>query len=165
MYDHIPSQKLKLLKSLIGRKIVFVSRYILKSDFYLDDFQQNADGSVEIKLDTGTVIHFRAFTTGASVAVFEGKAPLYGDSYVYMNVSHNSFWSSRIGQKIASINILQVESFDKYYPAECVLEIIFENKTTACMEYIDNEDFFDALRVTSEFDESNLIRHQVLSFR
>ena len=164
MYDNIPSKNLTLLKSLIGTRIVFVSRYIFKSDFDLDDFQQNADGSVEITFDNGTVTHFSAFTTGSSVAIFEGKAPLYGESYVYMDVSHNSFWSSRIGQKITNINILQLESFSADYPAECVLEIIFENNTRACIEYIDeNEKVFDALTVTSEFYESNLIRHQILT--
>lgn len=161
MNDHLLLQNLPLFKSLIGTQIISVSRYILKSDSHIDEFQQNGDGPVEIQFDNGTVIHFRAYTQGNSVTIFTGKMPLYGDSYMYMDVTHNSFWSSRIWQKITDVYIFQSEHFVPDFPLECVLEMFFANNTNACIEYIDNEEFFDALRVTSQFDKSNLIRHKV----
>lgn len=162
MSKQLLSQNLNILKSLIGTRIVSVSRYLLKSDFHVDDFQQNADGPVEITFDNGTIIYFNSFTSGESISMFEGKMPLYGESYVYKDVSNNLFWSSRIRQKITKMYVLKSEYFSTDFPLECVLEIFFENNTKACVEYLSDEDFIDTLRVTSKFNESHLLRIEVL---
>ena len=100
MYKTIASQNLDILKPMIGAKITAVKRQLYKSDADLNDFQQNADGPIEIMLDDNRVVNFRALTKANSISLFEGKMPTYGESYVYMDVSHNLFWKSKIEQRI-----------------------------------------------------------------
>jgi hypothetical protein len=153
MYKTLASQNLDILKRMIGAKIISVTRQIYSGDTNLDDFQQNADGAIEIKFDNDIIVNFRALTEANSISVFKGEMPVYGESYIYTNVSNNSFWTSRIGQKITEIYILQSEFCSVENPSEFGLKIVFENNTKVCIEYLDEEDFPDTLRIVNECNE------------
>lgn len=158
MYKTIASQNLHILKPLIGTKITNVTRQLYSPDADLENFQQNADGPIEIQFDNDIVVNFRALTEANSIAIFEGKMPIYGESYIYMDVSHNSFWKSRIRQKIVEIYILQSEFCSEENPCEFGLEIVFENNNKVCIEYLDEDDFPDTLRIVDECKELKLKR-------
>jgi hypothetical protein len=69
MSNSLPSNQLDLLRSILGASIFSVMRQIFKSDFDLQDYQQNADGPIELKFDTVDSIYFDANAEGFSVGV------------------------------------------------------------------------------------------------
>ena len=152
--NSLPSKNAAFLKSIIGKSIISVSRQIFTEDMDLEDFQQNADGPVEITLSNRTTIHFFADTDRFSVGVTVGRMPTYGDSYTPINVTNNSFWKTRANQEISSIKIHQLQNNDANYPNEFAIEFLFSNGQSAILEYIDEENFPDMLRVRDHLTTS-----------
>ena len=151
----LPSKKVKLRKSLIGHKMNKVTRQILKDDMTQENYEQVSDGPVEFVIDNSTVVSFSPLTEAFSVCVANDKMPQYGDSYLYKNVTDNSFWKHRVDRTIKEVAILKSVYATKENPMEFGIAFKFENGTDVCIQFIDTEDFPDTLRVieTSEASE------------
>ncbi len=57
MQYKLPSKNIELLKSLIGQKIIKVSRQLFKNDMNCENYEQLADGSVELVFDNNRREH------------------------------------------------------------------------------------------------------------
>ena len=150
MGNTLPSQNLTLLKSLLGKEIVKVKRQLFDNDLDLEDYEQNADGPIEITTNDGLVMHFIADTERCSIGVVPGEMPRYGDSYSQRDVSTNSFWGDRIGKKISQVILCQHSDFSEYIPSEYGVEISLINGQLARFEYINEIDNPDTIRVTDQ---------------
>lgn len=161
MNDTLPSQNLRLLRKLLGKRIISVKRQLFKSDMDLPDYEQNADGPVEFTISDNLAIHFVADTEALSVGVASGVMPLYGDSYELADVSNNSFWGERVGQETTQITILRSTDWSKDYPCEFGVEILFANGKKALIEYKDEEDYPDMIKVTGSYAGRPCVIQQV----
>lgn len=151
MINTLPSRNLSLLKTLLGKKITLVKRQLFKDDMDLADFEQNADGPVEFIVDGHSTIHFVAETEKFSIGIVSGEMLCYGDSYVLTDVSNNSFWADRIGQKITRLSLFKASDWSKDYPSEFGIEISFNNGKKVLIEYVDDEEHPDMIKVASNY--------------
>lgn len=148
-----PSRNVTILRSMLGRTIIAVKRYLFEGDMYRENYQQSADGAVEISLDNGCSVHFVAEPETFSVGVMTGPMPRYGESYVLADVTDNSFWHSRVGQKIDWIRIHKAPSGTEECPEEFGLCFFLSNQESICIEYFDEQDYFDSIRVVAKHAE------------
>ncbi|ELS01075.1 hypothetical protein Xen7305DRAFT_00007760 [Xenococcus sp. PCC 7305] len=148
----LPSTNIDLLKSLIGKKIVKVRRQIIKNEMNLDNFEQEADGPVELTFDDHKVISFIDWADPSSVGVADREMTIYGGEYLLMELTNNSFWQQRIEQKIVQVIILNDLGTSVDYPGEFGIEIEFENNKQVCIEYADDAVYSDVLRVSEKFE-------------
>ena len=150
----LPSDKIDFLRSLIGQKIVKVSRQLFKSDLNQENYEQLADGSVEFVFENGKVLSFLSWVEIESVRIADVKMPKWGDSYIYKELTKNSFWRQRVNQKIDKITIFKSIYASGDNALEFAIEFEFENKTKACIEYLNEENISDTLRVIEENEET-----------
>lgn len=151
MTNTLPSKNSNLLKSLLGKRIVSVKRQIFKDDMDLNDWQQNADGPIEFQFDNDMVIHFIVKTELDSIGVIVGKMPRYGDSYLPIDVSNNSFWFARVGHEIIRLTLLKSPEWSGDYPSEFGVEVLFSNGKKALVEYLNELDHPDMVRVSEGY--------------
>ncbi len=151
MIGTLPSKNLSLLKSLLGKKITSVKRQLLKGDMVLSDFEQNADGPVQFLVNNDTTLHFIAETEMFSIGVVFGEIPRYGECYAQLDVSNNTFWCDRVGQKMTQLTLLKASDWSENYPSEFGIEILFNNGKRVFLEYIDDEKHPDMIRVANDY--------------
>ena len=161
MSNSLPSRNLSLLKKLLGNKIVSVKRQLFQGDTDLVDYEQNADGPVELVVSDGSVVHFVADSETFSVGVVPGKMPRYGDSYNYKDLSDNFFWHNRVGQEIKQLVIFKSPDYSTDYPSEFGIEILFANKKKVLIEYRDEEDYPDMIRVAGRYSGQSCVNQLV----
>lgn len=161
MSSLLPSDNQEILRSIVGSKITSVKRQVFRDDMDLEDFEQRADGPVEFQLENERILHFVALTTENSVGVAEGKMPCYGESYTLLDVSNSAFWKWRIGQIVTRIEILKSKHFSSENPSEFGIDLRFGNGLRACIEFLDEEDFPDTLRIVSDIQGSGYLRKPV----
>ena len=146
-----PSYNAELLKLLLGKKIVSVKRQLFTDDKFEDDYEQDADGPIELTFDDKIVIHFIAETEITSVGIVSGSMPKYRDSYEMADVTGNSFWQERVGQEIKQISYLKAISGSESYPYEFGVELLFRNGKKVLFEYLDDEEHLDMIRVADQY--------------
>lgn len=151
MSNTLPSQNMSLLTMLSGKRIISVKRQLFKHDMDLTEYEQNADGPIQFIIDDGSIVHFIADTETFSIGIVSGEMPRYGDSYELRDVSNNSFWGSRLGQEIEQIALLKSKGWSKDYPCEFGIEISFSNREKALIEYLDEEDYPDMIKVADHY--------------
>ena len=139
----LPSDNVDFFKSLIGLKIIKVSRQLFKDDMNRENYEQLADGSIEFVFNNNKVISFFPWTEVESVSISDTKMNQYGDSYIYKDLTNNSFWKQRVNKTITKIVIVKSIYGSEDNPLEFAVEFEFENDTKACIEYINDEDFPD----------------------
>ena len=152
MNSALPLQNIELLNSFLGKKISVVKRQLFKDDMDLDEYEQNADGPVELTFDDKTVVHFVAETETLSIGVIGGCMPRYGANYALTTISNNSFWCDRTEQKIVRIVVLKSCHWSEDYPSEFGIEIWFENGKKVLIEYLNEEDFPDMIKVAEQYE-------------
>lgn len=157
MSSTLPSKNIEVLKSLLSKKIISVKRQLFKDDMDLDEYQQNADGPIEFRFDDNTVVHFFANTEMFSVGVIAEAMPNYGDSYEYLDVSKNPFWSVRVNQEISKITFLKSSNWSEGYPSEFGIEILFGNGKKVLIEYLDEEEYPDMIKLAEHYTGQNCI--------
>ena len=151
----LPSDNINLFQSLIGQKVIEVSRRLLESDLALEDYEQMADGATELVFDDGRVISFFSWTEIFSVGVVANeKIPRSGGYSIYKNLTNNSFWKQRVSQKITKVTIFKSIYATEDNPLEFGIEFEFENNLKICIEYVDGEEISDTLRVIEENEET-----------
>ena len=150
----LPSESIELLKSLIGFKIIKVSRQLFKDDMNQTNYEQIADGSVEFVFNNKKVISFSHWLEVESVSITNAKMNQYGDSYVYKDLTNNLFWKNRINNKIVRIVLVKSIYGSEDNALEFAVEFEFENDTKACIKYINEENFPDTLRVIEQNEET-----------
>lgn len=151
MISTLPSNNLSLLRSLLSKRIISVKRQLFKGDIDLTDYEQNADGPIEFIMSDSSAIHFIANTDTFSIGVATGKMPLYGDSYELAGVSNNSFWNDRIGREIKQLALLKSSDWSEDYPSEFGVEISFINGKKVLIEYKDEGDCLDMIKVADNY--------------
>lgn len=161
MSNTLPSQNLNLLNAILSKRITSVKRQLFKGDMDLTDYEQNADGPVQFTIGDSPAIHFFADTETFSVGVASGEMPRYGDSYELTDVSNNSFWGSRIGQKITQVILLKYKGWSEDYPCEFGVEISFANGRKVLIEYKDEENYPDMIKVADHYTGQPCIIQQV----
>ena len=149
--NSLPSQNLDCLRSLIGKKIVSVRRQIFKDDMDLPEFEQKGDGPVELVTSDGSTLHFISQTETLSVGIVSGAMSRYGDSYEQRDVSNNSFWVDRLGEKVKQVLLLKAKSSTDQYPEEFGVELVFSNGKKVVIEYRDEEDHPDMIQVSANY--------------
>lgn len=164
MSNTIPSQNMSLFMALLGKRITSVKRQLFKYDMDLPEYEQNADGPIQFITDDGSIVHFIADTETFSIGIASGEMPRYGDSYELKDVSSNSFWGGRIGQDIKQIILLKSKDWSEDYPCEFGVEISFANGTKVLIEYIDEEDYPDMIKVADHYTDQPCIVQQVDSW-
>ncbi len=157
MTSTLPSKNMEILKSLLGKKIVSVKRQFFKEDMDLDEYQQNADGPIEFRFDDNTVVHFFAETEIFSVGIIAKVMSHYGNSYEQIDVSNNSFWSSRINQMISKVTLLKASDWSEDYPSEFGVEILFNNGKKVLIEYLDEEEYPDMIKLSDHYSGQHCI--------
>jgi hypothetical protein len=78
----------------------------------------------------------------------------YGYSYIYKNLTDNSFWKLRVNKTIKKIILIKSIYGSEENPLEFAVELEFENDTKVCIEYINEGDFPDTLRVIEKNEET-----------
>lgn len=160
MKNTLPSQNLELLKSFLGKKIATVKRQLFKGDMDFDEYEQSADGPVEFRFHDNTLVHFIAETELFSIGVIAGNMPRYGDSYVLHDVSDNPFWQDRVNQEICQVVVMKASGWSDDYPSEFGVEFLFKNGKQVQIEYLDEENYPDMIKVSGRYtnSHSNVIR-------
>ena len=154
MQHTVPSNNVDFLTSLVGLKIIKVTRQLFKNDMNQENYEQFADGPIEFIFNNNKVISFSSYIEVESISISDTKMNQYGDSYVYKDLTNNSFWQQRVNKTITKIIIVKSVYGSKENPLEFAVEFEFENDTKACIEYINDEDFPDTLRVIEENEET-----------
>lgn len=154
----LPSDNINLLKTLIGQKITKVSRQLLESDMKQENYEQMADGPTELVFSNDRVVSFFPLTEIFSVGVTNTEMHQYGDSYIYKDLTDNLFWKQRVGQAIMKVLILKSANATEKNPMEFGVEFEFENDTRACVEFIDEGEFPDTLRIIEKYEETECIK-------
>ena len=162
MDNTLPSQNSGLLKNLLGKKVVSIKRQLFQSDMDLADFEQNADGPVELTISDNSVIHFIADTEVFSIGVVPGEMPRYGDSYNLKDLSGNIFWVDRVGQEITQLMLFKSSDYSDDYPSEFGIEISFVNGKKVLIEYKDEEDYPDMIRVADHYSDQPCINELIV---
>jgi len=147
----LPSHNVSLFKNLLGKRIASIKRQLFQGDIDLTDHEQNADGPIELTTSDGLVIHFIADTELFSIGIALGEMPQYGDSYKLRDLSDNTFWRVRVDQEITELTLLKSADYSDEYPSEFGIEISFINGEKALIEYKDEEDYPDMIRVTEHY--------------
>ena len=150
----LPSNSINFLKSLVGRKVVGVSRQLFQDDMNQENYEQMADGSVEFIFDDCKAISFYPWTEICSIGITNVKTKQYGDSYIYKNLTDSTFWQQVIRQSIAKIIIYKSIYASEDNPLEFAIEFEFENSKKVCIEYLSEENFLDTLRVIEQNKET-----------
>lgn len=161
MNNTFPSKNFELLKNLLGKKVVSVKRQLFKNDMDLIDFEQNADGPIELTINDDSVIHFIAVTESFSVGVVRGEMQRYGDSYELKDLTGNIFWSDRIGQEITRLRLFKSSDYSDDYPSEFGIEISFSNGEKVLIEYKDEEDYPDMIIVADHYSGQPCIKQLI----
>ena len=161
MNNTLPSRSLRSLKNLLNKRLVSVKRQLFRGDMDFPDYEQNADGPIEFTISDGLAIHFVANTEAYSVGIASGEMPPYGNSYDLMDVSSNSFWSERVGQKITQVTILKSTDCSDDYPCEFGIAISFANGKKVLIEYMDEEEHPDMIKVAGKYTGRPCVRQQV----
>ena len=78
----------------------------------------------------------------------------YGDSYIFKNLTDNLFWKQRIGEAITRITIFRSIYASEDNPLEFAVEFEFKNDTKACIEYLNEGNFPDTLRIIEQNEET-----------
>ena len=154
MRHTLPSNNVNFLTSLIGLKIIQVNRQLFKNDMNQENYEQLADGPIEFIFNNNKVISFYSCIEVESVSISNTMMNQYGDSYIYKNLTNNSFWKQRVNRTISKIIIVKSVYGSKENPLEFAVEFKFENDTKACIEYINDADFPDTLRVIEKNEET-----------
>lgn len=165
MQHTLPSNNIDFLRSLIGRKIIKVSRQLFKNDVNQENYEQMADGPIEFVFDNNKVISFYSWTEVESVSITNVKMIQYGDSYIYNNLTDNLFWKHRVGEVITKIIIFKSIYGSEENPLEFAVEFEFENDTKVCIEYLNEGDFPDTLRVIEENEETRCTKTVLSNYR
>ncbi len=158
MKPTIHSQNTELFKSLISKRIISVRRQVFDSDMDLDNYERMADGPTEFKFDNDKIVCFFAITETNSVGITDDVMQRYGSSYITLNLSSNLFWQQRINQEVEAISILQSRYASTDNPSEFGVEFKLKNGTCLCIEYLDEENFPDTIRVLEEYKGPQCIR-------
>lgn len=162
MKPTIPSQNIEFLKSLLSKSIISVKRQIFESDMDLNNYEQIADGATELKFNNDKFICFFAITEINSIGINENLMQPSGSSYIILNLSNNLFWQQRINQEIEAIDILQSNYASADNPSEFGVELKFKNGNYVCIEYINEEDFPDTIRILEKYEGPQCIRRTIL---
>ncbi|MGB7519095.1 MAG: hypothetical protein WA896_05630 [Spirulinaceae cyanobacterium] len=158
MKPSLPSQKQKQIQDLVDDIVISVRRHIFVSDMDLNDFELMADGATEIKFNSGRVICFVAITEVNSVGIIEQKLPVPGESYTTLNLTNSDFWQERIDQNIKTIEIIKSQYASDHNPSEFAVEFKLENGKHFCIEYLDEEEFPDTIRVIEKYEGDRSVR-------
>jgi len=161
MTSRLPLHNSAILKSLLGKKIVSVKRQLFQGDMDLPEYEQNADGPVELKFSDGAVMHFIADTEKISIGIVLGEMPIYGDSYVFQDLSTNVFWLGRIDQEITKFTLFKSSDYSYEYPSEFGIEISFSDGKRALIEYKDEEDYPDMVVVADHYSGKACIKQSI----
>lgn len=161
MNTSILSQNTELIKSFSGSKITQVKRQVFKGDMDLKDFEQMADGPIEIKLDDDRVIYFSAITEIDSIGINCCHMKKYGENYLTRDVSNNQFWKNRIGRAIKSVILLQSKYAYKTNLIEYGIEFALDGKLFFVIEYVNKEGMPDTLRVVENHSDTACVRIKV----
>lgn len=144
----IPSENTELLQAALGKRLLGVRRQLFVDDKFLQNYEQEADGPVELTLSDGLILHFVDESALMSVGVASGKMPKYGESYEQLDVSKNVYWSERIDKIITGIDVFASDSREPMYPCEFVA-IYFENNLYTKIVYLDEDEYqFDAIKIS-----------------
>ena len=154
MQHVLPSSNIDFLKSLIGLKIVKVCRQLFKDDMKGENYEQIADGPIELVFNNGNVTSFYSWLESESVCMSNTKMKQYGDSYIYKNLTDNSFWKQRVNRTITEVTLIKSIYASKENALEFAVKFEFENDIKACVEYINEGNFPDTLRVIEHNEET-----------
>src|SRR5665213_2055872 len=100
----------KVLKSLIGKRLSQVQRYVFVADYAFYDPEtrdQESDGPTEFRTVDGMIFHVVSNTEQMAVEFISGPCPRYGESYVVRDITANAFWPTRTNKSIEHIDALQ----------------------------------------------------------
>ncbi|MBW4650555.1 MAG: hypothetical protein KME06_17975 [Kastovskya adunca ATA6-11-RM4] len=158
MNPNLLSQKQKIFQDLVNTTVVSIRRHIFVSDMDLDNFEQMADGAIEIKFNSSKVICFVAITEANSVGVIERNLPIPGSSYIILKLTNNDFWQEKINQKIEKIEVLKSQYASNDNPSEFAVEFQLKNGKCFCIEYLDEKEFPDTIRVIEKYEGGQCIR-------
>ena len=136
----------KLLRSLIGKKLLQVQRYIFVSDYEFYDPEirdQESDGPTEFRTEDGMVFHVVSNTKQLAIEFIPGPCPRYGESYVGLDVTSNAFWSIRTNKSIEHIDALQSLYSPEGSPYAFGSEFFFHGVESFVVEYLSDEEHQD----------------------
>lgn len=140
-----------LFKSILNSKIVRVRRQLYDGDFDVFDYEQNADGPVELDFDNGVTLYFAADTESFSVKVGVGAMPIYCESYKLLDLSNNDFWRLRVGKIVDGVSVLKGADSDSVYLFEFGVELLLAGGISVLVEYLDSSEFPDMIKVSEKY--------------
>ena len=153
----LPSHNVDFFKSLIGQKITNVSRRLLESDLYLENYEQMADGPTELVFSNSKIVSFFPWTEIFSIGITQVKIEREGRCSIYKDLRDHPFWRQRIGQVIMKVIILKSTNATKKNPMEFAVEFEFENNIKVCIEYVDDPDSLKIIKKNEETRCTSLV--------
>jgi hypothetical protein len=123
-------------KNIVGKKIVQIDRQIFKDDMDFENFELEADGVVQLILDSDEFISFYQNTEELSLGIEISPMRKMGESYKYIMLDRDSFW---INKKIVNVKILSGNDSSDYREEPCC-QIKFEDNTSLFIEYCVDDD-------------------------
>lgn len=164
MKKSLPSENIRACRDLIGTKIVAVRRQLFIGDFDLPDFEQNADGPVELTFDNGAVLTMFADTERLSLTVEFNRMPKLGEGYIPVDVSQNAFWRDRLNAPVLDLIIIQSANPSEQYPCEFAVQFSLQGGLNVAVEYLNEEELPDMVRVVEQCsDSSRYVLHALRS--
>jgi hypothetical protein len=146
-----PTDAKGILGKLVGRSIVRVRRYLLRSEYNELPAQtrdQESDGTTELQMDDGTLIQFDSHTESMSVQVSLGEMDARRERHLLADVSGNEFWAPMVGRKILAIDALVSKYASPVGKGEFAVVFELEGDWRFVIEYLSDEEHTDLIRVT-----------------
>lgn len=147
----LPLQAQALWNSLLGHSIVAVHRQFLRSDY--EELaaavrDEDSDGPIELRFDSGILLHLQADTKQASVCVARGAMPLYGEHHTTpTGIAGNAFWRWRVAQPLMAVDVLVSAHAAFRGHGEFAVELVLANRTRAVIEYLSNDEHVAQIRI------------------
>lgn len=159
-----PCDAKRLLVPLRGRRIAIVRRQVLLSDY--DELphrirDEESDGPTELVFDNDTAIHFVPDTEQMSVKVGAGRMPTWGSHFSPIEPTANSFWAQRVGSPVAAVHALISKYATVDNRSEFAVELQLEGGLRVVVEYVNDEEHPDTLRLAGDEPDGTYRRVKV----
>jgi hypothetical protein len=149
----LPTHAQALWNSLLGHSIVAVRRQFLRADYEalaVEVRDEESDGPIELRFDSGMLLHLQADTEQMSVRVAQGAMPPCGEHHTTpMSIAGNEFWRLRIAQPLMAVDVLASAHAAPGGRSEFAVELVLANRTRAVIEYLSDEEHVDQIRIAA----------------
>lgn len=152
-----PYMDTRVLEGILGKRLISARRQLYKDDFFMENYEQEADGPVELAFSDGGCVHFVIRDSWMSVGAVDGPMPKYGEGYQFSDVSNNAYWNKRVRSVVARVDVFSSKIRSRHFPCESV-KITFDNMLHTNIVYNDMENNQTDAMIIADYEHESMYR-------